>query len=272
MRLISRIMLVMFASMLLLAVVSDSHGSPGRPQETAPSLQDASAAADDETGAIDAFRNQNRMWLGGVIIPSFAVFFLILVLFQRSRNEGKQIKNTPGRFDITWKNAESGLILIDAETRVILDANPVAAGMFGKSREKMIGNRCDELLCLGEDHRTVGQASGDKAVFLANMSHEMRTPLNVVVGLTDLMMEERTPPEIKENLIKINAAGNTLMSIISDVMDISKIETGRFDLAPVKYDVAGMLNDIAAINITGTENRGIAFNMDITEDLPCSLY
>jgi PAS domain S-box-containing protein len=116
-------------------------------------------------------------------------------------------------------------------------------------------------------------ASEAKSRFIANMSHEMRTPMNAIVGLTDLMLEEDTVPDnAKETLKKINTAGSTLMSLINDVLDISKIESGKLDLNPVQYEVASFLNDIVALNIIRIESKPITFKLDIDEDLPESLF
>jgi signal transduction histidine kinase len=115
-------------------------------------------------------------------------------------------------------------------------------------------------------------ASGAKSRFIANMSHEMRTPMNVIVGLTDLMLEETDiPVKTKGALKKINTAGNTLMGLINDVLDISKIEAGKLELMPVQYDVASLLNDIITLNIIRIEEKPITFKLDISEELPCSL-
>jgi signal transduction histidine kinase/ABC-type amino acid transport substrate-binding protein len=114
-------------------------------------------------------------------------------------------------------------------------------------------------------------ASQAKSRFIANMSHEMRTPMNVIVGLTDLMLEEDKPININENLNKINTAGNTLMGIINDVLDFSKIEAGRIELKPVQYEMAGLLNDIITLNMIRIEEKPIIFTFDITGDLPSSL-
>jgi signal transduction histidine kinase/CheY-like chemotaxis protein len=110
-----------------------------------------------------------------------------------------------------------------------------------------------------------------KSVFLANMSHEMRTPMNVIVGLTDLLLEEKEPVNIKETLEKINTAGNTLMGLINDVLDMSKIEAGRLELMPVQYDVASLLNDIITLNIIRIEEKPIEFKLDIGDELPALL-
>jgi PAS domain S-box-containing protein len=116
-------------------------------------------------------------------------------------------------------------------------------------------------------------ASEAKSRFIANMNHEMRTPMNVIVGLTDLMLEETDIPEnIKETLDKINTAGNTLMGLINDVLDISKVEAGKFELIPVQYEVASLLNDVITLNIIRAEEKPIIFKLDINEDLPSSLF
>ena len=112
-----------------------------------------------------------------------------------------------------------------------------------------------------------------KSTFLANMSHEMRTPLNVVVGLTNLRMEEeKLPVEVKEDLKKINSAGGLLLGIVNDVLDISKIEAGKLELTPVEYDTASMLNDIITFNIIRIESKPINFIVDINEQLPRELF
>jgi signal transduction histidine kinase/CheY-like chemotaxis protein len=116
-------------------------------------------------------------------------------------------------------------------------------------------------------------ASEAKSRFIANMSHEMRTPMNVIVGLTDLMLEEEDISDnVKDELRKINIAGNTLMGLINDVLDISKIEAGRQDLNPDHYDVASLLNDIITLNMIRIEEKPIAFKLDINDDLPKSLF
>ena len=111
-----------------------------------------------------------------------------------------------------------------------------------------------------------------KSTFLANMSHEMRTPLNVVVGLTDLRMEdEKLPAKVKEDLKKINSAGELLLGIVNDVLDISKIEAGKLELSPVDYEIASLLNDIIILNVIRIESKPVKFKVDISEDLPCEL-
>jgi len=115
-------------------------------------------------------------------------------------------------------------------------------------------------------------ANQAKSAFLANMSHEMRTPLNVVIGLTDLHLEdEGLPRSLSEDIKKINKAGSILLSIVNDVLDISKIEAGKLEMVPVLYNAASLLNDVITLNIIRIESKPINFHIDINEEMPCEL-
>ena len=117
------------------------------------------------------------------------------------------------------------------------------------------------------------EANRAKGIFLSNMSHEMRTPVNVIVGLTNLMLEDsEMPVKAKDNLKKISIAGNTLISLINDVLDISKLEVGKLDLLLTQYDVPGMINDIIVLSMIRIEDKPIKFKLDISGDMPYSLY
>jgi PAS domain S-box-containing protein len=122
-------------------------------------------------------------------------------------------------------------------------------------------------------YATAESALEAKNLFVANMNHEMRTPMNVIVGLTDLLLdEEKISGSVKETLYKINTAGNTLMGLIRDILDISKVDAGKMELTPVQYDVASFLNDIITLNIIRIEEKPITFKLDIQENLPRTLH
>jgi len=111
-----------------------------------------------------------------------------------------------------------------------------------------------------------------KSNFLATMSHEIRTPLNAILGMTEIQMQDTTHrPSTSEAFIKINNSGNLLLNIINDILDLSKIEAGKLELVPVKYDVAHLINDIIQLNYIRYESKPIDFILEIDENIPSTL-
>ena len=111
-----------------------------------------------------------------------------------------------------------------------------------------------------------------KSNFLATMSHEIRTPLNAILGMTEIQMQNAShPPSTCESFIKINNSGNLLLNIINDILDLSKIEAGKLELVPVKYDVASLINDIVQLNYIRYESKPIEFKLEIDENIPSVL-
>ncbi|MBO5620442.1 MAG: hypothetical protein J5959_02290, partial [Butyrivibrio sp.] len=87
-------------------------------------------------------------------------------------------------------------------------------------------------------------ANKAKDQFLANMSHEIRTPLNGILGMDEMIIRESRESKIKQYALEIKSAGNTLLSIINDILDMSKIESGNFEILPIDYDLSSVLNDV----------------------------
>jgi PAS domain S-box-containing protein len=115
-------------------------------------------------------------------------------------------------------------------------------------------------------------ASRAKTSFLAAMSHEIRTPLNAIIGLSEIELQRELPPETRENLEKIYGSGSTLLGIINDILDISKIEAGNFELIPVDYDSPSLINDTVQLNVVRIGSKPITFRLFIDETLPTRLH
>ncbi|GHU32608.1 hypothetical protein FACS1894172_09540 [Spirochaetia bacterium] len=108
-----------------------------------------------------------------------------------------------------------------------------------------------------------------KSDFLANMSHEMRTPLNAIIGLSELTLNsDEVDGDVRDTLEKVYNSGVTLLSLINDILDISKIESGKFELIPVEYDTPSIINDTVTLNIVRIGSKPIIFNLEIDENLP----
>jgi len=118
------------------------------------------------------------------------------------------------------------------------------------------------------------RASEAKSAFLASMSHEMRTNLNAIIGLTELELENHVglSKSTEMSLEKVHSAGMNMLGVTNDILDISKIESGRLEFVPVEYSLAGLINNAVALNVVRIGNKPVKFVLDINEDLPAMLY
>ena len=111
-----------------------------------------------------------------------------------------------------------------------------------------------------------------KSAFLANMSHEIRTPLNAIVGFSELLLKSEIPTKDKEQAEDIRNSSYNLLAIINDILDISKIESGKMELNEVSYKIVDVLRDVYLITETIANKKGLSFTVDIDEAIPSMLY
>lgn len=126
-----------------------------------------------------------------------------------------------------------------------------------------------ELSRLKDDAETANNA---KSAFLANMSHEIRTPINAVLSMDEMILRESNENEIIEYALDIKSAGQTLLSLINDILDISKIESGKMELIPEAYKTASIINDEYVLLNDKAKAKGLKIKMQIASNLPSELF
>ena len=124
-----------------------------------------------------------------------------------------------------------------------------------------------ELREARDDALRANQAKSD---FLANMSHEIRTPLNAILGMNEMIMRE-AQGNLKKYSFNIKNAGEALLAIINDVLDFSKIESGKMDIVSVSYSLSSVLNDIYTMINYRANEKGLDFTLDVDPDIPDAL-
>ena len=111
-----------------------------------------------------------------------------------------------------------------------------------------------------------------KSTFLANMSHEIRTPLNAIVGFSELLLKSDIGTKDREYVDDIRNSSHNLLAIINDILDISKIESGKMELSETEYSIAEVIKDAYLITDTLAAKKGLEFTMEIDEFIPSTLY
>ncbi len=140
-----------------------------------------------------------------------------------------------------------------------------------KRKTELLEERTRLLTLLEVANRELRELDRLKSTFLANMSHELRTPMNSIIGYTDLLLDGVDGPineEQEKSLRKIAANARHLLQLINDVLDISKIESGKMKLSPKEIDIKWLIDSVIPTFEPMMKQKNLSFDIDIAENIP----
>ncbi len=167
--------------------------------------------------------------------------------------------------------AAIGLVILGMVMGDLQEATREAAELTEETRraqeqEQMAAERSEYL---AREKVAADEANRAKSAYLADMSHEIRTPMSAIIGFAHLLEQDSTlGPEQKGQLKAMRSAGDHLVMLIDDVLDMSRLEAGRTDLNPTLFDPSALLEDLEAIFILKTKKKGLALSLEVHPSMP----
>lgn len=153
----------------------------------------------------------------------------------------------------------------------VFSGSIMALGLFGFMLCSIV-HTIKQLIGIRLESNEIKHISKAKDDFLANMSHEIRTPLNGIMGMDEMILRDTKETKIRNYALEIKSAGNTLLSIINDILDLSKIESGNFEIIEDDYELASVLNDVFNMTRLRAQKKDLLFNYNVSEEIPSVLY
>ncbi|MCH5250697.1 MAG: response regulator [Lachnospiraceae bacterium] len=116
------------------------------------------------------------------------------------------------------------------------------------------------------------QGEKAKSQFLSNMSHEIRTPINAILGMNEMILREYTDPQLLTYSGNIQISGRTLLTLINDILDMSKIESGKMEIIPIEYEMSYLLLDLWNVVYLRAKDKNLSLSFNLDETMPSKLY
>lgn len=203
-------------------------------------------------------------FLGGLLIPVTPALmaFISSVIATTSSHKNQKLEESNRKLESTNNQLEESNRKLEAANNQLLE--------YSKTLEEKVEERTHELV---EAKQAADSANQAKSEFLANMSHELRTPLNGILGYAQILERSTTlAPKELEGINIIHQCGSHLLMLINDILDLSKIEARKLDLYPTSIHLPSFLKGVAEICRIRAEQKGIAFQMVVSDRVPVGVF
>lgn len=158
-----------------------------------------------------------------------------------------------------------------AEVKVLSSDEAERISVYVKDFARILSEMAKKSEEIQKVNAAAAKSAQHRSDFLANVSHEMRTPLNAILGMTEMAMHKDMSPDAKEYVYQIRSSGRHLLTIINDILDYSNINSGDMPIVEVKYEPLSLVNDVSAIVNSQIGSKEIEFTVDLPMDFPSVL-
>jgi PAS domain S-box-containing protein len=169
-------------------------------------------------------------------------------------------------YETVARNASGGKVHLKLSARPQRDEAGHITGAQGILHDISLEVSTRDALRVARE--TAEQADAAKSAFLANMSHEIRTPMTGILGTADLILDSDLTPEQRRSVELIVASGETLLTIINDILDLSKIEAGQLALEDIALDLPHLLHDTVSLMSSAARNKAVELVLEVGDDVP----
>ena len=198
---------------------------------------------------------------GAGLLFTFCAFF---ALNRRVLNPVRQLAEAAGQVEAGQYGQSVNYVASDELGNLAQSFNHMSSSI-----EQDISEREKNGVALARAKEIADEANQAKSDFLSNMSHELRTPLNGVLGYVQILQRDRTlGPKQKQSLNSISRCGEHLLNLINDVLDLSKIEAGRLEIATKPTDLSQLIDGVRDIVSPKAESKGLSFRVKISAEVP----
>lgn len=163
---------------------------------------------------------------------------------------------------VIWFQSEKEIV-VDVLTGVVVSSASLGVAMYLHFRIYK-----KQQIFLTQAREEAMEANRAKSTFLANMSHEIRTPINVMLGMNEMILRESESREVVQYAKSVEKAGNYLLSLINNILDITRIESKKLDIIEEKFSLRQLVQEVCLIGAKQAEAKNLEFVVDVEETLP----